>query len=478
LDFGADASGTKDATEPVRKAIASLAKENGRLVFPAGKYRFAASDDIAMQFAGFRGIEIYANNAELLFAGATQPFSFRDCRDVAVHDIRLDWERPIFSKSRARACFLVEDCQGILFEDVVVKRTPATAFLLHGCRDLHMDGVTVADFAKNDDSGVHAISAGGDGLHCSDCRGNLLLKDLQFQGIGGDAINIYQTYWRITARLDDRSVLIAREGERQVEAWELPQPGDFVQFSSPASLQLLGEIGIASAELQPSAHAPGIRLSFPETLSPVIVPGTLVCSVVDAPRIGLDHATIANVAGRGLMMHTRGEITNNHFKGCADEAILLAPDLLAMQGPAVQNVRIRGNTFEDCNHGSPDGGRGIISVDTHQQAARVQEKAGVSDASLFPLNSGISIQGNTFIRSSTAAIYAASVDDLVVRENVLGHAPLAHAGSAPVAIVLRNVANAEVSNNISNVPQTIAMTDCADTVQAEGNRMLTTSKMS
>jgi hypothetical protein len=40
------------------------------------------------------------------------------------------------------------------------------------------------------------------------------------------------------------------------------------------------------------------------------------------------------------------------------------------------------------------------------------------------------------------------------------------------------VANAEVSNNISNVPQTIAMTDCADTVQAEGNRMLTTSKMS
>jgi hypothetical protein len=116
-------------------------------------------------------------------------------------------------------------------------------------------------------------------------------------------------------------------------------------------------------------------------------------------------------------------------------------------------------------------------VDTHQRAALIKAKSMIADVPSFPLNSGISIQSNTFIRSSCAAIYAASVDDLMIRENVLGHVPLAQPGPAPVAIVLREVANAELSSNVSNVPQTIAMTDCADTVQAEDNRLLTTSKL-
>ena len=40
VDFGADPTGQKDATAAVQKAIASLAKRNARLVFPAGKYTF------------------------------------------------------------------------------------------------------------------------------------------------------------------------------------------------------------------------------------------------------------------------------------------------------------------------------------------------------------------------------------------------------------------------------------------------------
>lgn len=48
VDFGADPTGQKDATAAVQKAVSSLAKRNARLVFPAGKYTFAASDSIVM----------------------------------------------------------------------------------------------------------------------------------------------------------------------------------------------------------------------------------------------------------------------------------------------------------------------------------------------------------------------------------------------------------------------------------------------
>jgi hypothetical protein len=103
VDFGADPSGQKDATAAVQKAIASLTKRNARLVFPAGKYTFAASDSILMDFRGYEGLEIFGNGAELSFAGATQPLRLTGCKDLEVHDIIVDWTRPPFSQGVIRA---------------------------------------------------------------------------------------------------------------------------------------------------------------------------------------------------------------------------------------------------------------------------------------------------------------------------------------------------------------------------------------
>ena len=103
VDFGADPTGQKDATAAVQKAIASLTKRNARLVFPAGRYTFAASDSILMDFRGYEGLEIFGNGAELSFAGATQPLRLTRCKDLEVHDIIVDWMRPPFSQGVIRA---------------------------------------------------------------------------------------------------------------------------------------------------------------------------------------------------------------------------------------------------------------------------------------------------------------------------------------------------------------------------------------
>ena len=127
----------------------------------------------------------------------------------------------------------------------------------------------------------------------------------------------------------------------------------------------------------------------------------------------------------------------------------------------------------------------MISIDASR--LRPAENS-ASDTGLKPpaINSGVRIQGNTFYRTNRTAIFADSVDDLVIDENILGHTPASQkqhsqlpgtSGTQPSAIVLRNVANAEVSNNVSDVPLTIAMTDCADTVKTENNRMLTAAKL-
>jgi len=103
VDFGADPTGQEDATAAVQKAIATLGKRNARLVFPAGKYSFAASDAILMDFRGYEGLEIFGNGAELSFAGATRPLRLTDCKDLEIHDITVDWTRPPFSQGIVRA---------------------------------------------------------------------------------------------------------------------------------------------------------------------------------------------------------------------------------------------------------------------------------------------------------------------------------------------------------------------------------------
>ena len=103
VDFGADPTGQNDATAAVQKAIASLARRNARLVFPAGKYTFAASNSILMGFRGYEGLEIFGNGAELSFAGATRPLQLTQCKDLEIHDIIMDWTRPPFSQGVIRA---------------------------------------------------------------------------------------------------------------------------------------------------------------------------------------------------------------------------------------------------------------------------------------------------------------------------------------------------------------------------------------
>lgn len=559
VEFGADPRGEQDSTAAVRAAIASLAKEQARLVFPAGRYRFAPSNDTAMQFSGFQGIEIYANNAELLFSGDTVPFGFRASKDVAVHDMKVDWERPAFSQGTVReagpksftidideafpvtgsetitgfaefettgtkslpgaahargistsvtlvqpqrlrvtsdaaasvrpgmrlvllhatgsmACFRIDSCENILLEDVTIRHAPSTAFLVRGCRDLHLDSITVEPASSQHASSL--IATGGDGLHCSNSHGKVTLKEVRFTGIGGDAINIHQPYWKIIERPDDRTIIVAGANARPLDPWELPEAGDFIQFSTATTLQLLGEIGVTTLE----PHARGAKLGLSETLSPVIVPGTLVCGVVYAPRITIDEAAITNTLGRGLTLHARAEIVNSTFQGCWAEAVALAPEVQAWQGPTIQHISIRSNSFENCAIGMPSR-QGVLSID----ASRLRPTE-TADASAKPhaINSGVRIQNNTFYRTTRTAIFADSVDDLVIDENILGHAPAGQkqhgapavpATHSPSAIVLRNVANAEVSNNVSDVPQTIAMTDCADTVKTENNRLLTAARL-
>jgi hypothetical protein len=460
-DFGADPTGQKDSTAAVQKAIASLARRNARLVFPAGKYTFAASNAVLMDFNGYEGLEIFGNGAELSFAGATQPIRLTSCKDLEVHDIVIDWTQPSCSQATiGTAALLLNGCEQILLETVVFHAAPGTAARLRGCRDITLDTVRVV---PHPGSG-HVVSSCGGGVEILDCTGTVSAQHGLFGGTAGAGMRVQQSYWRVSRVADQQAAELASADDKPVPEWLLPAPGTYMQISEAASLKLLGEIAITKAEPVPG----GMRLSLAETLSPAVGKGTLFClSATNQAQLKMDDCKFSGGQTVGLVAQSRVRIANSSFRGYGGPAILLAPDLEQMRGPVVENIHINDCTFAECNL-APGDERGAITIDTapHRTSA----------AAVGRVNEGITLQRNVFSRLDGPAIYCSGATWLDVESNRFDDCDRRRpAGEQPRAIVLHNLDESTVASNEANAPGKIVMIDCTAKVKVGDNGPLTTA---
>ncbi len=547
VDFGADPTGQKDSTEGVRRAIASLARRNARLVFPAGKYVFAASDAAVMDFLGFEGLEIFGNGGELFFSGGTQALRIAQCRDLEVHDVIIDWTRPPVSQGVVRAiadrsvtiavdpafpvtgteriaaligsddhvnaaalsgpmvergigatqmrspqvleisleqappfaagarvvllhavnagaAVRLEGCEQVLLETVQLHAAPATAVSLVGCRDITLD--TFGVFAHPGTGRV--VSANGGGVEMMDCTGSITVQHARLGGTVGTAMRMQQSYWRLAQITDSQAALVSSGDGHPVPEWALPRPGTYLQLSEAGTLKLLGEIILSKAEPAPG----GMKLIFEETLSPSVGQGTLLClGATDQPRLKMDDTQFLGGASSALTVQSRVRIQNTRFANYAGPAVLLAPDLEHLRGPVVENVHINDCTFERCELGGNAAGlRGTITIDTAVDREPSTTPGG-------RVNSGITLQRNTFNRVGGPAIYCAGTSWLDVESNHFNDCDQRRThGATPRALMLHNLTDSTIALNDARADATIVMVDCTDKVKATENGTLTIAK--
>jgi hypothetical protein len=465
VDFGADATGQKDATAAVQKAIASLAKRNARLVFPAGKYTFAASDGVLMDFRGYEGLEIFGNGAELSFAGGTQPLRLTGCKDLEIHDMTVDWTQPPCSQEAARsvvadaAALRLDGCEQILLEAVVFHAVPGAAAVLSGCRDITLDAVRVIPHPASG----RTISSCGDGVEILDSMGTVSVQHALISGTGGAGMRVQQAYWRMSQVIDPQTALLASTDGHPAPEWLLPAQGTYMQLSEAGTLKLLGEIAVTKAEAAPG----GMRVSFGETLSPAVGKGTLLClSASNQAQLKMDDCKFGGGPYAGLVAQSRARISNSSFSGYGGPAILLAPDLARMRGPVVDNIHITDCSFAQCNL-TPGTEWGAITVDT--QPERSQASTPVNR-----INEGITVQRNVFSQLGGPAIYCADASWLDVESNRFSDCDMRRsAGEKPRAIVLRNLDESTIAGNEATTPAKIVMIGCTEKVKVDDNGPLT-----
>lgn len=463
-DFGADPTGQKDSTAAVQKAITTLARRNARLVFPAGKYIFAASNAVLMDFNGYEGLEIFGNGAELLFAGTTQPLRLTSCKDLEVHDIIVDWTHPPCSQAGERgiadaAVLRLNGCEQILLETVVFHAAPGAAVLFCGCRDITLDTVRVM---PHPGSG-RAVSSCGEGVAILDCTGTISAQHALIGGTGGAGMRVQQSYWRVSQVADPQTAVLASAEGKPVPEWLLPKAGTYMQISEAESLKLLGEIVITKAE----PVSGGMRLSFAETLSPAVVKGTLFClSATNQAQLKMDDCKFSGGPTVGLVAQSRARVANSSFREYGGPAILLAPDLEHMVGPAVENIHINDCSFTECNLTAGDE-RGAITID-------IAPRRSSTATTVARVNEGITLQRNVFSRLGGPAIYCAGATWLDVESNRFDDCDRRRMpGEQPRVIVLRNLEQSTITSNEANGPGKIVMIDCTEKVKVSDNGVLT-----
>jgi hypothetical protein len=352
----------------------------------------------------------------------------------------------------------LQSCDMVLLESVALYAAPGVGALLQGCRDVSLEDVNIAPRPGS----KRLASVNGAGVMLVDCQGAVGIKRSSFRGTGADGVNIYQSLWAIRKRLDDRTVLIEGLGGHPLEPWQRPEAASVLQLNDGKELTLLGEIGLAKSENTPD----GTQLSFRETLSPLVVPGTLICNTLGQPRAAIDHCTFGGNWDAGIAVHGRARITNCRFTGTAGAGVRMVADLFALQWPAIQSVTVADNVFEGCNVGQVGTSPGTITVDitlrgTHEAPQKER------------VNQGVTLQRNAFSNDGRAAIYCASTSWLTVESNVFGHTNLAaQPGSAPEAIVLRNVDQSFLEMNQSRTEQKILLIGCTERVQMAENVQL------
>ncbi|MBS0028246.1 right-handed parallel beta-helix repeat-containing protein [Chitinophaga sp. 22321] len=283
------------------------------------------------------------------------------------------------------------------------------------------------------------FSGHDDGLHFSNCRGNILVDDCRFQGLMDDPINIHGTNVRIV-EVSDPYTLKCRFMEQQSMGMTWGRPGEKVGFVRNDNLATIGT-GEVAAYKRINDTLFEVRLKAP--MPPVVQAGYALENLYWTPDAQIRHSFFGGVRARGILVTTPGKviIENNQFNS-SGSAILIAGDAnYWYESGAVKDVLIQHNEFLDgCMTSMYQFTEGIISIYPEIPAA--------GEGKTF-YHRNIRIIGNTFHAFDFPVLYAKSVNQLTFANNTIIRStafPAFHHRKA--GITLNNCAAVKIEHNI------------------------------
>jgi pectate lyase len=245
-----------------------------------------------------------------------------------------------------------------------------------------------------------------DGLHFSNCKGQITVDHCRFQGLMDDPINVHGTSVQIIEKINDRK-LVCKFMHYQSIGTTWARPGEKIGLIENESM---ASVGFGLVETFTARNSSEFEISFKDALPPALLAGDALENLTWSPDVLVKNSFFGNCRARGMLVTTPGKvmIENNVFES-SGSAILIAGDANGwFESGAVNDVVIRNNLFNDvCLTAGYQFSEAIISI--YPEIPKMNSE--------LPFHRNIRIEKNTFHPFDYPVLYAKSVKGLIFNDN-------------------------------------------------------------
>ena len=329
--------------------------------------------------------------------------------------------------NRVSPAFRVTHTDGFNGTNVNIHHAGGMGIIAENSSDLILDNFNVTP------SQGRMVSTTADATHFVGCRGKVVLKNCTFENQLDDASNIHGTYQKIVDVLDDYRIGV-RMAHHQQKGFVIGRPNDNLGFVRLDDSFFAYKKATIKSIVYINSRYQIITLN--EKLPGEVRPGDLVENLDGYPDLLVQNCTIRNNRARGLLISNPvNTIIENNFFSTEMEALLIPVESGHWyESGNAANVVIRGNTFQDCQHGGKN--RGVIRFDTDDDNKNIAFK-------------NIEIINNTFNQFDNLILQVTNADGLVFKDNTItnsGTFPQLHPGNPAIRVEASK--NIKFENNI------------------------------
>jgi Right handed beta helix region len=247
-----------------------------------------------------------------------------------------------------------------------------------------------------------------DGLHFSNCKGEIKVDKCRFVGLMDDPINVHGTSVLITKKINEKK-LLCKFIHDQSYGFVWARPGETIGFIENDAMNTSGT-GIVESFTANNTRE--FEITFTNILPANITVGDALENLTWAPDVLIRNSFFGSCRARGVLVTTPGKvlIENNVFES-SGAAILIAGDAnYWYESGAVKDVLIRNNTFNDaCLTSIFQFCEAIISIYPEIPKPDVNKS----------FHRNIRIENNIFNPYDYPVLYAKSTEGLIFNDNII-----------------------------------------------------------
>ncbi len=341
-------------------------------------------------FKNYKAIELKKGIVRLQYTGKHKP-------------LKGNW-LVLRHNARDHAGTFIVNSRNVVIENMNMYHCAGLGILSQYSRDLYFKRVNVVPNAARN----RILSGHDDGMHFSNCNGQLTIDSCRFLSLMDDPVNVHGTSVRIIKKLSNTK-LLCRFVHDQSIGFVWARTGETVGFIENEAMNTVDTGKVESFQLNSPEE---FEISFSKPVPAAIAEGDALENLTCTPDVLIKNSFFGSNRARGILISTPGKVVieKNVFES-SGSAILIPGDANGWyESGAVKDVTIRNNVFNDpCLTSMYQFCEGIISIDPEIPKPDANK----------PFHRNVRIENNTFHPFDYPVLYAKSTTGVYFNNNTI-----------------------------------------------------------